>query len=279
MLEANQKIYFVLTDGTRYQLTRRELFWIFSRKEFLSLAFSMISFMAILDFHNLGPEISAPFRIIHWSVIGGIYAATLYFFMIICYQLLKLIFPMSGQIHLTSVIPTFCAIVITTPIGILISQLFGKEKHFTNSTLLEEFALNFLVGLGIDFIFAIFILPFMAIQNRAIQTTSSQALTINGKDLCLKNVHFLRASGRGTIIKSDDGETNFAEKFSDVVSRLPSEEGILIHRSFWVPYAQISDFRTHDRRTVCQLISGDVLPVARSRYPLIRNELKSRKKL
>lgn len=26
MLEANQKIYFVLTDGTRYQLTRRELF-------------------------------------------------------------------------------------------------------------------------------------------------------------------------------------------------------------------------------------------------------------
>lgn len=120
---------------------------------------------------------------------------------------------MSGQIYLTSVIPTFCAIVITTPIGILISQLFGKEKHFTNSTLLEEFALNFLVGLGIDFIFAIFILPFMAIQNRAIQTTSSQALTINGKDLCLKNVHFLRASGHGTIIKSDDGETNFAEKF------------------------------------------------------------------
>ena len=42
MLDLNRKMCVILTSGAQYQFTIRELVSLFTRKEFLSLAFSMV---------------------------------------------------------------------------------------------------------------------------------------------------------------------------------------------------------------------------------------------
>gem|GEM_PF-1092895 len=42
MLDLNRKMCSILTKGAQYQFTIRELVSLFTRKEFLSLAFSMM---------------------------------------------------------------------------------------------------------------------------------------------------------------------------------------------------------------------------------------------
>ncbi|ERL99316.1 hypothetical protein HIMB11_00259 [Rhodobacteraceae bacterium HIMB11] len=49
MLDLSQKMCVILTNGAQYQFTIRELFSLFTRKEFLSLAFSMMCLMAIFN--------------------------------------------------------------------------------------------------------------------------------------------------------------------------------------------------------------------------------------
>jgi len=67
MLDLNRKMCVILTNGAQYQFTIRELFSLFTRKEFLSLAFSMVCLMAILDFHSLAPIISANGKQMNWD--------------------------------------------------------------------------------------------------------------------------------------------------------------------------------------------------------------------
>ena len=49
MLDQNRKMCVILTNGAQYQFTIRELFSLFTRKEFFSLAFSMVCLMAIFQ--------------------------------------------------------------------------------------------------------------------------------------------------------------------------------------------------------------------------------------
>ena len=276
MLDLNRKMCVILTNGAQYQFTIRELFSLFTRKEFISLAFSMVCLMAILDIHSLAPIISAPMRLIHWAIIAVIYITLLFISIIVTERVLGLILPSGTKVRMMSFLPTFFAVVFATPVGVFISHLFGKTKGFSISLLLEDFALNFIVCLGMDAIFAVFVLPYIAAKNQVSQEQGEEIMEVFGEKLQLSAIQYLRADGRRTAAVLECGEAKISAKFSDVVERLPEQHGALVHRSFWVPYAQISELLTMDRRTICRLQTGQVLPVARSRYASLREELKTR---
>jgi len=277
MLDQNRKMCIILTNGAQYQFTIRELFTLFTRKEFLSLAFSMVSLMAILDFHSLAPAISAPMRIIHWSAMGLIYTVLLFSSIVVLEYLLRLLLPPNTKIRISTLLPTFCAVVLITPLGIMTNSVYDLDKNSAITTLLEDFALNFTVCVGLDAIFAIFVLPYIAVQNHVSRVENAEDILVFGEELKLAQIHYICADGRRTFAMLENEKVKISAKFSDVIDRLPAQHGTLIHRSFWVPYGQISEISSSDRRTICKLHSGQTLPVARSRYAQLREELQWRR--
>ena len=277
MLDLNRKMCVILTNGAQYHFTTRELFTLFTRKEFISLAFSMVSLMAILDFHSLAPALSAPMRMVHWSGIAVIYIFLLFCSIVICEHVIRLFLPPGHEVRLWTLLPIFFTVVLITPIGFISVILYDLDKNLGVLYLLEDFAINFTVCVGLDAIFAIFVLPYIATQNHLSNSDHSENLLIFGEELQLSQIHYLCADGRRTLAILENKEIKISAKFSDVVERLSTQHGTLMHRSFWVPFAQITEISTIDRRTICRLRSGQILPVARSRYAHLREELHSRR--
>lgn len=90
-----------------------------------------------------------------------------------------------------------------------------------------------------------------------------------------KNSHYseiltVQAQEHYLLLTTVDGTKIERGRFRDQVARLKEQDGIQVHRSWWVARAAVSRVLKHERDYVIQLVSGETVPVARSRVSSLR---------
>ncbi len=69
--------------------------------------------------------------------------------------------------------------------------------------------------------------------------------------------HYIRAV-------TSAGSAMILMRLRDAVAELSDQDGMQVHRSFWVAYSAISEFRRNEGRAVLALENGDEVPVGRT---------------
>ncbi|RBP51728.1 LytTR family DNA-binding domain-containing protein [Arenicella xantha] len=94
-------------------------------------------------------------------------------------------------------------------------------------------------------------------KNIAANRPASEILTVQAQEH-----YILLTTAEGTKIRRG--------KFREQVAQLKGLDGIQVHRSWWVARAAVSSVTKQERDYVIQLVSGECVPVARSKVALLR---------
>ena len=249
-----------------HNINSRYVNWsvIFTRKEFLSLAFSMVCLMAILDFHSLVPMISAPMRLIHWAIIAVVYISLVFRCNHRDRKAARPNFNSRNQNPHAFCHTNILCVSCRKSTWYLHQSSFWKNKRISISLLLEDFAPDFIVCLGMDAISAVSVLPYIAAKNQVSQEQGDEIVEVFGEKRQLSAIHYLRAVGRQIVVIPESGETKISAKFSDVVDRLPVQHGALIHRSDWITHKFVQGIKREGQKTLATTKDGRTLSASRT---------------
>lgn len=77
-------------------------------------------------------------------------------------------------------------------------------------------------------------------------------------------LYSLKAELHYIKVLTDQGSDLILYALKDAINELPEEQGMQVHRSYWVSFCAIADFKKDGRQGTIILVNGDEVPVSRT---------------
>jgi DNA-binding LytR/AlgR family response regulator len=230
---------------------------------------------AVSDMHNFSSYAPIWQRFISWQMIAIVFFVVFFAFQVGLTKLIQQFKKTQSptKIYLTALL--LVTSLIATVFGGFTTAYFKIAEPFTIVRFVREFSMNVGMILLIEILIIRFVLQ---MDQRVIRVTEEaterkESILINGELFELNNICHISANGRYMDITFLDGSKRRVSGYlGETSARLPDDIGILIHRSHWVAYSQISEIITQSRSTFCVLRNGGVLPIARTRRSKVEAE-------
>ena len=198
-------------------------------------------------------NLSLPIRLGMWSIIVGLVVFQTRVF----FSAIKAKFSLPGMAEITALMITLfvsaaeLAILKYTP---LLPK--GHDPYF--EFVLFMMPMVFILGGG------------ALLLDRLVPTLQKPSVDVSDNELCSK-ILTVQAQEHYLLVTTAQGTTMQRGRLRDQVAKLKDMDGLQVHRSWWVARAAVIGVLKRERDYVIQLISGETVPVARSKVALLRD--------
>lgn len=268
MADQSLKFEIISILGDKFEVNRSEARAITFSKPILNTVFLIMCLAAASDMHNFSGYAPLWLRFISWQLIAILFFLIFFTFQFWTTHFIERFKTAHGptKIYLTPLL--LVTSLIATTIGGFATAYFNIAETFTIMRFVREYSMN----VGLVLLLEILIIRFvLRVDQRVIHLTEStqpkkESVLISGEIFDLNTICQISANGRYMNIVFLDGSNRRVPGYlGETSARLPDDVGILIHRSHWIAYSQISEIITQSRTTFCKLRTGGTLPVARTR--------------
>jgi len=234
----------------------------------------VVGIMVLFDGQGYVTKIGIWPAIVVWSTFVVLVAA-LYWTLLLGLLLLT---PRVSKMVVYLPLVGFVAMAITTFAITHLVTFFTESGDFWVEAR-SNFPFNFSVGLIFETLFFVFVKPVLARNYRKEESESDGykgAIRISGQNFQIEKIRYLQAQDHYVKVYLEDGNTLIRARLRDFTSQLAGNDGVKPHRSYWISWRAIHRIEFCGSHSAITLVSGEEVPIAKSRISEIAALAKAR---
>lgn len=271
----SHEIHVLLTNGTKVHFTRREIQSFLLTPRVLAFQLIVLLLLAVVN-PTLFPALpDYTSRIFYWGLCIVIYLLLAPLWVEIIYSAWSRL-SSKPLPHILSSVPFL--LLLTGFTHYLEHLLSGFLPPVHGPLTWIVIAQNLVIGHAFELIGAVLLYPYLRAAHDPVEqmdaTSEPRFVVFNGQSIPLWSIKTVKSAEHHLIVTTEHKTAEYRAKLKDFLGQIDTHHGIQTHRSYWVAADEALELHGLAVRTK----SGESVPVARGRLPMVREWFRNQEK-